>query len=91
MGDAGSSINITASADALEYGVQKFLKLFGKDLETVELTSWFRSLQETALIQTATVKCLGMRNPLPFDTIYQPTRLLVGPDFGILVWPSSGS
>ena len=76
--DIGPSFNI--SADALEYAEQKFLKLFGKDYESVELASWFRNLQGTALTQTATVNCLGMRSPLPFDSIYQPTRLLVTPD-----------
>lgn len=80
MGDSGPSINITA--DALEYAAQKFLKLFGKDHGSVQLVSWFKGLQETALTQTATVHCLGMRNPLPFDSIYQPTGLLVGPDEG---------
>jgi hypothetical protein len=78
MGDSGASINITA--DVLDYGVQKFLKLFGKDNESVQLANWFRHLQATALKQTATVQCLGMRNPLPFDTIHQPTLLIVGPD-----------
>jgi hypothetical protein len=78
MGDSGASINITA--DALEYGLQKFLKLFGKDAESAELAEWFKGLQSTALKQTASVQCLGMRNPLPFDSIYQPTRVIVGPD-----------
>src|SRR5713226_8507863 len=78
MGDSGASINITA--DALEYGLQKFLKLFGKDAESAGLAEWFRGLQATTLKQTASVQCLGMRNPLPFDSIYQPTRLIVGPD-----------
>jgi|SRR5579864_538744 len=76
MGDA--SINI--SADALEFASQKFLKLFGKDQESTELASWFKGLQQTAHALTMTVQCLGMRRPLPFDTVYQPTRLLVGPD-----------
>ena len=80
MGDSGPSINI--SADALEYAGQKFLKLFGKDHESVQLARWFRGLQETAFTQTATVHCVGMRKPLSFDSIYQPTRLLVGPDEG---------
>ena len=80
MGDSGPSINITA--DALEYAEQKFLKLFGKDNESVQLASWFRGLQETALTQTATVHCVGMRKPLSFDSIYQPIRLLVGTDEG---------
>jgi len=78
MGDSGPTFNI--SADALEYGEQKFLRLFGKDHESKELRNWFKELQNTALMQTATVHCVGMRNPLPFDNVYQPTRLLVGPD-----------
>jgi hypothetical protein len=77
MGDAGFSINL---GDALPYAEQKFLKLFGKDAESLELAEWFKGMHATALKQTATVQCLGMRNPLPFDSIYQPTRLIVGPD-----------
>lgn len=78
MGDPGPSINI--NAETIEYGVQKFLKLFGKDSASVELRNWFKGLQETALTQTAAVHCLGMRKPLPFESVYQPTRLIVGPD-----------
>jgi hypothetical protein len=78
MGDA--SINITA--DALEYAEQKFLKLFGKDQGSTELKGWFMGLQQTAHTLAASVHCLGMRRPLPFDSIYQPTRLLVGRDRG---------
>lgn len=80
MCDPSTSINITAGA--LEFAEQKFLTLFGKDSESLQLASWFKGLQETALTQTATVHCVGMRNPLAFDSIYQPTRLLVGPDEG---------
>jgi hypothetical protein len=80
MGDSGPTINI--NADALEYGVQKFLKLVGKDRESVELAGWFKGIQDTALTQTASVHCVGMRTPLPFASVYQPTRLLVGPDDG---------
>jgi hypothetical protein len=78
MGDLAPSINI--SADAIEYAEQKFLRLFGKDHESKELANWFKGLQQTALTQTASVYCLGMRNPLPFDSIYQPNRILVSPD-----------
>ncbi len=62
---------------ALSCAEQKFLKLFGDDNAGVDLAEWFKRLQDTALVQTATVQCLGMRNPLPFDTIYQPTRVIV--------------
>ena len=78
MGDSGPSINITA--DAIEYAVQKFLKLVGQDRESKELTDWFKGLQQTAFAQTSSVHCLGMRNPVPFDSIYQPNRILVSPD-----------
>ena len=80
MSDLGPILSINVSADGLEYGVQKFLKLFGKDYETQELAKWYRGLHETALIQTANVHCVGMRNSLPFDSVYQPTRLLVAPE-----------
>jgi hypothetical protein len=78
MGDPSPTINI--SADGLEYAEQKFLKLFGKDQESRELVNWFKGLQQAALTQTANVHCLGMRNPVPFDSIYQPNRILVSPD-----------
>lgn len=80
MGDSGMTVNIDASA--LDYGVQKFLSLFEKDAESTQLAKWFRGLQATAFTQTATVHCVGMRKALPFEKIYQPTRLLVGPDEG---------
>ena len=83
MGELGLPVpEINISADALVYAEQKFLRLFGKDRESVQLASWFKGLQQTALTQTSTVHCVGMRNPLPFDNIYQPTRLLVGLDEG---------
>lgn len=71
---------IEISPELVEYATQKFLRLFGKDFESKELTNWFRGLQETAIRQTATVHCVGMRSPLPFEQIYQPNRLLLGPD-----------
>jgi hypothetical protein len=51
MGYSGPTINI--NADALEYGEQKFLKLYGKDYASLELTQWFKGIQDAALIQTA--------------------------------------
>jgi hypothetical protein len=78
MGDSGATINV--SADAIEYGLQKFLGLFGKDSESKELADWFKGIQQTALSQTASVCCVGMRKPVPFDSIYQPNRVLVSPD-----------
>lgn len=65
---------------ALLCAEEKFLKLFGNDNDGVQLAEWFKGLQATALTQTASVQCLGMRNPLPFDSIYQPTRVIVATD-----------
>jgi len=48
---------------------EKFRGLIGKDRASLELADWFRGVQLTALRQTATVQCLGMRNPLPFATV----------------------
>jgi len=65
---------------ALSLSERKFLELFGNDNEGLELAEWFKRLQDTALTLTASVQCLGMRTPLPFDSIYQPTRIMVAPD-----------
>jgi hypothetical protein len=62
---------------ALSHAEEKFLKLFGSGSTDGEPPEWFKRLQDTAIAQTASVQCLGMRNPLPFDTIYQPTRVIV--------------
>ena len=78
MGDGGG---ITISlGDSLPYLEQRFLGLFGRDAESKELAEWFKAIQKTAIMLTANVQCLGMKNPVPFDSIYQPTRLIVGPD-----------
>lgn len=65
---------------ALACAQEKFLRLFGSETEADELVEWFQRLQDTALTQTASVQCLGMRNPLPFEKIYQPTRVILAPD-----------
>jgi hypothetical protein len=75
MGEPSISISVTSGL--LDYTEQKFLKLFGKDSEGLALAGWFKGLQQTALMQTTYVHCLGMRTPLPFDSIYQPNRILV--------------
>jgi len=76
----GDSPNINVSPEALMYLEQRFLKLFHKDYDSVQLRDWFKDLSKTALLQTTSIQCLGMRDPVPFPDIYQPTRLIVGPD-----------
>src|SRR5258706_16363272 len=61
----------------LLYLEQKFRGLVGQDEQSRALADWFKNIQATALKQTESVQCLGMRNALPFDRIYQPTRLIV--------------
>jgi hypothetical protein len=77
---ANPDLTIKIDATALEYAEQKFWKWFGKDVESKQLAEWFKGLHQTALVQTSTVHCVGMRNPLPFDSIYQPNRVLLTPD-----------
>jgi hypothetical protein len=75
----GDGIEIDVGS-ALPYLEERFLTLFDKDQASRELAEWFKGLQTSAIAQTQFVQCLGMRNPLPFDNIYQATRLIVGPD-----------
>lgn len=74
MGDIGVNISL---ADTLPYLEQRFLGIFGKDAESVELATWFKSLQTTATKMAAEVQCVGMQRPIPFQGIYQPTRLII--------------
>jgi hypothetical protein len=61
--------------DTLPYLEQKFLGLFGRDAATQELKEWFRKVQTTAIQLTQNIQCVGMRRPVPFESIYQPTHL----------------
>lgn len=74
MGDSGVTIPI---GDCLPYIELKFRELIGKDPASLETAAWFSSLQKTAMVQATNVYCVGMHSPLPFDSIYQPTRLRV--------------
>ena len=74
MGDSGVTIPI---GDCLPYLEMRFRELIGKDPASVETAAWFVSLQKTAMVQATHVYCVGMHSPLPFESIYQPTRLRV--------------
>jgi hypothetical protein len=74
MGDSGVTIPI---GDCLPYLELKFQEMIGKDPESVEAAAWLSSLQQTAMVQAKHVYCVGMHAPLPFESIYQPTRLRV--------------
>jgi hypothetical protein len=75
-----SGVTVSVGSDLLLYFEQRLLKMFGKDYDSVELANWFKGLQTSAFVQTSTVQILGMRNPLPFESLYQPTRLIVDPE-----------
>lgn len=74
MGDSGITIPI---GDCLPYLELRFRELIGKDPASLETAGWFASLQKTAMVQATHVYCVGMHSPLPFESIYQPTRLQV--------------
>src|ERR1700733_4361194 len=67
------SINL---GDTLPYFYERFLKVLGKDQESVELRAWFEELQRIGLQDASYVQCVGMHTPLPLDEIYRPTRLM---------------
>jgi hypothetical protein len=75
MGDAGINVSF---GDCLPYLEQRFREMIGKDAATLDTAAWFTNLQKTAMIQAKYVYCVGMHHPLPFESIYQPTRLRVG-------------
>ncbi len=62
-------------ATLLPYLEQKFKKWRGTDAANVETNEWFRALQESSLQLASVVHCVGMSAPIPFDELYQPTRL----------------
>ncbi len=74
MGDPSISIPI---GDCLPYLEQRFREMIGKDPASLEAAAWFSNLQKTAMVQATNVYCVGMHRPLPFESIYQPTRLRI--------------
>jgi hypothetical protein len=64
MGIFSIELNTT---DALLYLEEKAKSFFGRDATAVEAAKWLSSLQNTALVQTRAVQCVGMHKPVPFD------------------------
>ncbi len=69
-------INIDLGS-ALPWVEDKIRGLFGKDYVTLEHKALLKQLHETAVEMTRSVQCIGMHKPVPFEKIYQPTRLRV--------------
>ena len=61
--------------ESLPYLEQRFLRMFGQDQISREEAEWFKSLQKTAMVQSSQVHCVGAYRPIPFERVYQPTRL----------------
>src|SRR5271157_3858308 len=74
MGEQTFSIDL---GDSLPYFEDRIRAIFGKDAASLDLANWFRQLQSTAAKQTSVVYCVGMHRPVPFESIYQPTRLTI--------------
>jgi hypothetical protein len=74
MADSGITIDL---GSALPWAEEKVRSLFGKDQITLQRKSFLKQLHETAIEMTRTVQCIGMQKPVPFEKIYQPTRLRV--------------
>ena len=72
----GFSIKIDPGP-ALLYLEEKATGWFGKDFASLDSAAWLRGLQNTALVQTSSVQCVGMHKPVPFNDIYQPTSLVI--------------
>jgi hypothetical protein len=75
-------------AGVLVYAEQRIRELLGKDAATQEHRDWFNRLRASTLKLCETVQCLSMREPVPFEKIYQPTRLLLTGSGDEFVTPS---
>jgi hypothetical protein len=62
---------------ALPWAEDKIRALFGKDHLTLQRKAWLKQLHDTAVEMTRSVQCVGMQKPVPFEKIYQPTKLRV--------------
>ena len=75
MSDAG--ITLFDLGSALPWVEEKIRGLFGKGSATLEQKALLKQLHETAVEMTRSVQCIGMPMPIPFEKIYQPTKLRV--------------
>lgn len=81
MSDTG--ITLFDVGSALPWVEEKVRGLFGRDAATLEQKALLKQLHETAVEMTRSVQCIGMSKPIPFEKIYQPTRLRVRSGFRI--------
>lgn len=74
---ADSSVTLFDLGSALPWAEEKIRGLFGKDQLTLQRKAFRKQLHDTAAEMTRSVQCIGMQKPVPFEKIYQPTRLRV--------------
>jgi len=70
----GITVDVGAAYPLIE---QRILALFGKDYASKEEFRWLKALHDTAMKVSSSVQCIGMHKPIPFSSIYQPTRVVV--------------
>jgi hypothetical protein len=74
---AGNGVTLFDLGSALPWAEEKIRVLFGNDELTVLRKAMLKQLHETAVEMTRSVQCIGMHKPVPFERIYQPTKLRV--------------
>jgi len=67
------SVDLTALLPYLE---EKFKSWIGLDEESQAHAEWFKTLQASSLQLASVVRCVGMSEAIPFEDLYQPTRLV---------------
>ena len=73
MSEFEISVNV---GESIGFLWEKFLRVIGRDPETLNLEKWFYELQQVGWSDASYVQCIGMHTPLPLGDIYRPTRLL---------------
>jgi len=74
LGNLDITLDVGAAYPLIE---QRVLALFGKDYASKEESRWLKALHDTATKVSSSVQCIGMHKPIPFSSIYQPTRVVV--------------
>jgi hypothetical protein len=75
MADGG--ITLFDLGSALPWAEEKIRSIFGKDQITIQRKAFLKQLHDTAVEMSRCVQCIGMQKPVPFEKIYQPTKLRV--------------
>lgn len=88
MADGGLTIDL---GSALPWAEDKIRRFFGKDDVTLQRKALLKQLHDTAVEMTSSVQCIGMHRAIPFEKIYQPTKLRVRSGLNISAAAAFGS